>query len=140
MPNYLLVGDVRPKGRRQVCDANVDRTSNEGVVRVDGLLWLDLQHNVKSLQRQIVTTSNRYNVKSLKHFKCSQQLKALFRLVAGCCRLTVDCSSAVKIEKFQLIATHCISRWSQENRYSLNDFSALNDHGLFTNVKHGPSS
>ena len=109
---------------REVCDANVNRTSNEGVVGVDGLLWLDLQHNVKSL----------------KHFKCSQQLKALFRLVAGCCRLTVDCSSTVKIEKFQLIATHCISRWSQENRYSLNDFSALNDHGLFTNVKHGPSS
>ena len=27
---------------------------------------------------------------------------------------------AVKIEKIQLITTHCISRWSQQNRCSLN--------------------
>ena len=118
---YLLAMSVLKVGGKFVTPMLIGLPTDDAFVGVDGLLWLDLQHNVKSLQRQIVTTSNRYNVKSLKHFKCSQQLKALFRLVAGCFRLTVDCSSTVKIEKFQLIATHCISRWSQQNHYSLNE-------------------
>ena len=102
---YLLAMSVLKVGGKFVTPMLIGIPTDDAFVGVDGLLWLDLQHNIKSL----------------KHFKCSQQFKALLRLVAGCCRITVDCSSAVKIEKFQLIATHCISHWSQQNRYSLNE-------------------
>ena len=83
---YLLAMSVLKVGGKFVTPMLIGLPTDDAFVGVDGLLWLDLQHNVKSL----------------KHFKCSQQLKALFRLVAGCCRLTL--------------------------------YSALNDHGLFTNV------
>ena len=57
-------------------------------------------------------------------FLCHQSLMVIvpqgsFRLQLFCCDQQLMQCVAVKLEKFQLITTHCISRWSNKNCCSL---------------------